>query len=223
MSREPDFVRAKRKINEATAWQGDVNVSLGDETVTFKHRLLDESEFLNLQRELDMEALSEEDGTEDDEIVVDAGEDGATTNMGQTEAQERLLELQQAEELSDEEERELRELTEQVAGQTDTIEDALGEDGYDLLMELGHEVIQPSDEDVEYVRGLFSEDPSTAQEMCGLTGMPESITTDEIRDHMTDELRDMVTGQPYPIKLNVGLQAMTETISVLGNGFQSGE
>jgi hypothetical protein len=209
MSREPDFIRAKRKINEATNWRGDVNVSLGQETVTFKHRLLSESEFLELQRELDKDALSG-----DPEDIEDP-------EMGETEAQERLLELQQQEDLSNEEQQELRELTEQVAGQTDRIERALGEDGYELLMQMGRDTIEPSEDDVDAIFGMISEEPAEAIRAMGLDSLPENMTRADVRQNLRRELRMMIDDQPYPIKLNVGMQAMAETISVLGNGLQT--
>lgn len=201
MSPKPSFVRAKQKISDKTGWRGDVNVSLGDETVTFKHRLMNEGEFLNVKKQLNLSELQSE-GNE---------------NLGQTDAQQRLLELQQKEDLSDKEERELEELSQQVAGQTDRIERMLGDDGYDLLMKMGLKCIEPSDEDVEYV---YNANPDEARELMGVDTLPNPLTKDVVRDQLTEELRNMITDQPYPIKINVGMQALSETISVLGNASQ---
>jgi hypothetical protein len=204
---ESDFVTAKRKTTNAREYRGDVNVSLGDETVTFKHRLLTETEFMRLQQVLDTEALDQDAGGVDPEV-------------GQTDAQQRLLELQQKEELSDAEEAELEELSGEVASQTSKIKDALGDEGFDLLMEMGTDVIKPSDDDVRYVYDLVSEDPNTAKDLMGVSTLPSPITEGAVRENLESELEGMITDQPYPIKLNVGLQAMAETISVLGNGLQ---
>ena len=201
MSPKPSFVRAKQKISDKTGWRGDVNVSLGDETVTFKHRLMNEGEFLNVKKQLNLSELQSDENE----------------NLGQTDAQQRLLELQQKEDLSDEEERELEELSQQVAGQTDRIERMLGDDGYDLLMEMGVRCIEPSDEDVEYV---YNANPDEARELMGVDTLPNPLTKDVVREKLTEELRDMITDQPYPIKINVGMQALSETISVLGNASQ---
>lgn len=200
MTDEPDFVRANRKISDARNWRGDVQVALGDETVTFKHRLLNENEFLNVKKELSLSEVQEEQG-----------------NVGETEAQERLLELQQQEDLSEAEEEELRELNQEVAQQTDQIEDALGEEGYDLFLALGKRTIEPDEESVEYV---YNASPAEAKEHMGVQQLPNPLTKDAVREHMSEKLSDMVTDQPYPIKLNVGMQAFSETISVLGNGLQ---
>lgn len=200
MTDEPDFVRANNKISDARNWRGDVNVTLGDESLTFKHRLLNESEFLNVKQSLDLSEV--------------AGEDSG--NVGQTDAQERLIELQKKkEDLSDEEEQELRELNQEVAQQTDTIEDALGDAGYDLFLELGKKTIEPSDEDVEYV---YNANPVEAKELLEVEQLPNPLTKDAIRELMSERLSGMVSDQPYPIKLNVGMQAFSETMSVLGNG-----
>ncbi|TKX52268.1 hypothetical protein EXE42_16650, partial [Halorubrum sp. SP3] len=94
---DPAFVVAKRKTGNARNYRGDVNVSLGDQTVTFKHRLLNETEFQELQHALDTEEMASADEPEVD------------PEMGDTEAQERLLELQEKPELTSEEEQELQE------------------------------------------------------------------------------------------------------------------
>jgi len=201
MSAKPDFVRAKQKITDATDWRGDVNVSLGDETVTFKHRLMNETEFLEVKQALNL-GEEQEEGNE---------------NLGQTDAQQRLLELQQKDELTDEEEEELKQLTSEVANQTGKIEKMLGEDGYGLLMEKGKECIEPSDEDVEYV---YDAKPDEARQLMGVSTLPNPLTKGAVREHLREELRDMITDQPYPIKVNVGMQALSETISVLGNASQ---
>lgn len=201
MTGEPDFVRAKQKISDAKNWRGDVNVSLGGETVTFKHRLLTENEFIDLRRVFDMSEV-----------------DAEKQNVGETEAQQRLLELQQKEEeLTDEEEEELRELTNKVAAQTEDIEKALGEDAYDKIMEMGQKAIRVSDEDVEYV---YDQGPEEMRRLMGVDTLPNPITKKTVREHLESELMDMVEDQPFPIKMNVGMQAFSETVSVLGNGFQ---
>jgi hypothetical protein len=203
MPEEPAFVRADRKITDATEWRGDVNVNMGGDTLTFKHRLLNENEFLRLKQALN---LSELQSDEPDD------------NLGQTDAQERLLELQQQEELSEDEEEELRALSQQVAAETDKIEKALGEEGYKLLMAMGKTCIRPSDEDVDYV---YNANPSEMKRLMDVDSLPNPLTKSAVREHMTDRLSEMVTDQPYPIKLNVGMQALSETISVLGNGLQT--
>lgn len=195
------MVRAKRKIGDALNWRGDVNVSLGDETVTFEHRLLQEEELYDVKDALNLDELQSK----------------ADKNLGQTEAQERLLELQQKNELTDEEEEELQQLTEAVMDQTEKIERALGDDAYDKLMEAGKRCIEPTDEDVEFV---YNASPSDMKEYMGVEKLPNPLTKDVIREHLREELREMVSNQPYPIKLNVGLQAFSETLSVLGNGLQ---
>lgn len=211
---EPAFVTAKRKTGNAKDYRGDVNVSLGDETVTFKHRLLNETEFGRLQQALDTESLAEED------VDSDVPDEAVDPDMGETEAQERLLELQEKSDLTDEEEAELKQLSKKVASQTSKIKDALGEDGFALLREMGRETIKPDDESVDYVYNLTTEDPNQAKQLLGINNLPNPMTKDVVRDHLEDQLEEMVTDQPYPIKLNVGLQAMAETISVLGNGLQ---
>lgn len=202
MTEEPDFIVAKEKIRDATNWRGSVNISLGDTTVTFAHRLLTESEITQLQQTLDLSAAQE-----------------ANENLGATEAQERLLELQQKEEeLTEEEEEELDELSRQVAGETEQIEEAFGEDGYELLMEMGRRAVKPTEEDIEYV---YNSSPSEMKRHLGIDGkLPNPLTKEVVEEYLQEEIADMITDQPFPIKLNIGIQAFSETISVLGNGRQ---
>jgi len=197
----PPEVRAKEKIADGTDWRGSVTITLDGEAVDFCHRLLNETELMRVRNAIDMDALT--DG---------GGDDG---NVGQTEAQERLLELQQKGELTDDEETELRELAQEVAGETDEIEDALGEDGYYLLMEMGQNAIEPSE---EYVEWVFEQSPSTVREHTGVESVPSTLTKEWIRDRLRSELRDDLDGQPYPIKIQIGMQALAETMSVMGNG-----
>lgn len=199
MTDKPDFLRAKEKISDALSWRGDVNVNLGGETVTFKHRLLNETELLEVKRSLNMSELDEAD------------------NAGQTDAQERLLELQQKEDLSDAEEAELEDLSGQVAQQTDQIERALGEDGYDILMEMGRRTIEPSDDYVDYVYEL---PPQDMKSELGMQTLPNPVTKGAVSERLSEQMVDVIDEQPYPIKLNIGMQAFSETLSVLGNGSQ---
>jgi len=200
MTDEPDFIRAKRKIADATNWLGDVNVSLGGETVSFKHRLLTESEFLEIKRSLNLSELQGESG-----------------NVGQTDAQERLLELQQKDELTEEDEAELESLSQEVAGQTDKIEDALGEDGYEILMDMGRRAIAPSEEYVNYV---YDSNTAEMKQHMGVETLPNPLTRDTVADHLSEQMVSTINNQPFPIKLNIGMQAFSETLSVLGNGLQ---
>jgi len=204
MSDVPPEVRAKEKITDGTDWRGTVNVSLGDETVAFSHRLLKETELMRIRNTLDMESLTE--GGDDDGSV------------GQTEAQERMLELQQKAELSEDERSELNDLAREVAGETDSIEDALGSDGYYLLMEMGQNTIEPSD---EYVEWVYEQSPEKQRVEMGVENLPQPLTKKAVREELRGELRDLIDGQPYPIKIQVGLQSLGETLSVLGNGFQT--
>lgn len=198
MSTEPDFVRAKKKIADAKNWRGTVNVEMGGDTITFAHRLLNESEFLDLKKSLNLEAAQDESG-----------------NVGQTEAQERLLELQQKDDLSDEEEEELAALTQEVAQEMDKIEDTLGDEGYNLLMEKGKDAIEPTEDDIDYV---FDQNPQEMKQLMNVSQLPNPITRDAVADELRKEYVRMVEDQPYPIKVNVGMQAFSETLSVLGNG-----
>jgi len=199
----PPEVRANEKIDRGVDWRGTVEIELGDETVEYTHRLLNESETMRVRQALDTEAAA----SVDDE-AVDA------------EKRERLAELQQREELDEDEKEELREIVADLAGDDEALQDALGEDGLYLLMEMGQNTIEPSD---EYVEWVLDQPPSDQAEILGVDEdeLGGFTPTDRVRTELRRTLRDKIDGQPFPIKIQIGMSAFAETMSVLGNGFQT--
>lgn len=196
----PPEVVGKNKINEGTDWRGTIEIELGDETVEYTHRMLHESELIRVRNTIDQNAVD----SDTDDIDEDA--------------RDRLVELQQKDELTDDERDEMRELGKDLAGDEDTLMDALSEDGMYLLMEMGRNAICPSE---EYVDWTFSQKPATQCEHMGVESVPNPMTKEVVADELQSELRNDIDGQPYPIKIQIGMAAFAETMSVLGNGLQT--
>lgn len=192
-----DYLQARNKINQATQWTGTTTISLGSGTHDFGYRLLHESETTEIQNTLPLDELSD----------YEEGEN--------TDAHERMMELQRKEgELTDEEEEELRELTDEV--DTGDLEEKFGEEGFAALRDAGEKAIKPTQADVS---DIINADPNVQQQVLGTM----EFTRNEAEDLLREDMKETISNQPFPIKMNIGLEAFFETISVLGNGLQQSE
>lgn len=195
-----DWITARRKINEGTDWRGTANVTIDGAAKEIGFRLLSESEFLELKRVIPLSELQE---YEEDE---------------QTEAEQRLQELQAKDDLDADEERELESLQEQVAAMQDSIEDALGSEAYDKIMWAGRKAIMPTDDDIQ---DFYNCSPQVQCEIAGVQSvkqLPQHMSDDDVEDILKNDMIDVISQQPYPIKFNIGMQAFMESVKVLGNG-----
>lgn len=188
------YLQAREKLQRGVSWTGTAKLALGDEIYGFGHRLLTEDEMLAVQEAIGGE--SAESQIDDEELE---------------ELQERLLELQNKPELSDDEQAELKQLSDRLGGE-DSIEDQIDEEARETLLEIGRKVIKPTDDDVEAV---MNADPSTQERVLG--EIPTHLTEEDVRETLKDDMREMVTDQPYPIKYSLAMQAISETQRVLGN------
>lgn len=195
-----DYFVAKQKVGEGTDYRDTTNVSFGNGSFEFAHRLLHEKELTEVRKHISFAEIAEYQEHE------------------QSESHERLQELQATDDLTDEEERELAELTREVSQEVGSIRDALGDDAYDMIMWAGKQAIMPSQADCEdFVREL---DPTEQQQILGTEEPPSALRADSerVEQALKEDIVETVTEQPFPIKMNVGMQAMMETMRVLGNG-----
>ena len=197
-----DWITARRKINKGKDWRGTANVSIGGQTMEIGHRLLTESEFLDLKRTLPLSELQEY--REED----------------QSEAEQRLEELQQQDDLSPEEADELETLQAKVAAMQDDIEDALGEDAYDKIIWAGKRAVMPTEQDCE---DFVNAPPSVQVDIADVTSpnqLPNPMTPgdEEVEQLLKQDMLATIEGCPYPLKFNIGMQAFMESVRVLGNG-----
>lgn len=192
-----DVLRAKSKTQDAKEWRGTVDVPMGEETVTFGHRLLTESEMTRLQQLI-------------------STEDASAYEDEQSEDYERVMELQSKprEELSEEEEAELKELLGEIREERGDAEDRFGEEAVEEILALGKAVVKPSPEDVNKVWEL---PPSEQKEVLGET----PSNREDIEAVLTADAEQAVTNTVYPVKIRIGMKAISETKNVWGNGLQS--
>ena len=190
-----DFLRADDKIEQGTDWHDTMTIPIGGEKLTFRFSLLDERVRQMVQAELPLEKFRD------------------YKKGGMSDEQERLMELQRKDELSDDEKEELAELAEAVNPEEEGRE-TLGEGAVEALMDAGKHSIEPTEGDVD---DLWQADPQTQEDILG--EIPEG-NRDEIRSKLKSYMEDRIESQPFPIKFQIGQRAFMETIAVQGNGFQ---
>ena len=189
-------MKARQKIQEGKDWRGTANVVLGGDTQELTHRLLTETEFFEVRQSIDLQKLQEYAQEEE------------------SEAEKRVKELQQKEELSDAEEEELEELSVEVQQKQAEIEEALGENAYQSLMDAGKKALVPSEEDVTEAMNLPVEEQKRIFGRIPNGGKPV------FRDLLKSDMEEMVEEQPYPIKYLIGQQAFVESVKLLGKSKQ---
>ncbi len=201
---------ARQKIQKGREYRDTVDVPFGDPvtgevvTIELTHRLLDEEEYWNVAQSIDTEALDDDDDGDGD----GDGDDGVDEEV--REAQERARELQQKDELSDAEERELEQCLQTVHEQQGALLDILGEETFDALLNVGQTTLTPSSNDIQ---NAFDLTPDEQEDRFGFV----PSTKEQMRDALELEMEEEVTDQPYPIKLMVGMKAWAESQSVLGD------
>ena len=187
-----DWAKARRKINEGKNYKESANVALGDITVELSHRLLTESEYLQVRTDIDTEKLREH------------------RSEGQSDAEERVLELQEQDELTEAEERELKEVSREVKEQQAGIMESLGYETYKAFMDAGKKALVPSDDDIQDAFNLDIDEQKSR-----FNFVPQ--TREDMAEALKLEMNEVVTDSPYLIKFTIGQQAFAESTRLLGN------
>lgn len=191
-----DFLVADEKIDQGTTWQDTMSVPVAGEKLEFGFTLLDERINQRVQSKLPLDEFRD------------------YKQGGMSDEQERMMELQREDDLTEEEQQEFLELAEEVNPEEEG-RDTLGQDAVNALMKAGKHALIPTEGDVKDVMAL---DPPEQEEMFG--EIPEG-GKDVFREELGEYMEERVENQPFPIKFTLGQRAFMETVSVTGNGFQS--
>jgi len=192
-----DFLRADAKIEDGTEWSDTMTIPIAGEEMTFGFELLDERTRQQVQSNLPLEKFRD------------------YQQGGMSEQQERLMELQRQDDLSDDEQEELVALAQEVNPEEEG-RDTLGEDAVNALMDAGKHALRPTDGDITDVLNA----PPNVQERV-LGEIPDHLDHETVEDGLQSYMRKRVENQPFPIKFHIGQRAFMETIAVQGNGFQN--
>jgi hypothetical protein len=191
-----DLLRADEKIDQGIEWTDTVSIPVAGEEMTFGFSLLNERTRQPVQ----------------DALPLDEFRD--YQNDGMSEEQERLMELQRKDDMSDDEEEELLRLAQEVNPEEEG-RNELGDEAVDALMEAGKEAFEPTDEDVG---DILSAPPDVQQRIFG--DIPEHLDRETAREELREYMKERLEDQPFPIKFILGQRAYMETVAVAGNGFQ---
>lgn len=191
-----DFLLADEKIREGTDWQDTITIPVAGDKLEFGFTLLDERVRQAVQNSLPMEEFRK------------------YRQNDMSDEQERLLELQRKDELTDDEQKELVELAEEVNPEEEG-RDSLPDEAVDALMDAGKHAIEPTEGDVQDV---LAADPDTQQRIFG--EIPDHLDTASACEALRGYMRDQIEDQPFPIKFTLGQRAYMETVAVAGNGFR---
>jgi len=192
-----DLLKADEKIEQGTEWWDTLTIPIAGEDMTFGFELLDERPRQNVQSNLPLEEFRD------------------YQQGGMSEEQERLMELQRKDDLTDDEQEELVALAQEVNPEEEG-RDTLGEDAVDALMDAGKHAIRPTEDDITDV---LNAPPDVQEKVLG--EIPDHLDREVIKEELQSYMRDRVENQPFPIKFHIGQRAFMETIAVQGNGFQN--
>jgi len=187
-----NWMHARKKMNQGSDFKTTTPVPFGDETIDMTHRLLNEGELMSVQSHIDQEALMEH------------------RTDGESDAERRLRELQEKDDLTDREEREMNELGKEIERQKAGIMNSLGEETYNAFMEAGKKALCPSENDIDDAFGL---DPSEQERMFGKVLTHRS----EAESLLKSDMRNTVEDQPYPVKYIIGQAAYGESMKLFGD------
>jgi hypothetical protein len=187
-----DFLETEAKLEDTSTWTDTVEVPLGDDTITLAHRLLTERERVELRVRLPMDDLQE------------------YQNEDMGEERERILELQEKDDLTEAEKEELKELHASAGQQIGGLLSALGQEGVNALMDAGKWTVQPTEADLNDV----IQAPRERQKEIFNGDVPNVLDHETVREPLADAIRKKIEAQPYLIKLHIGLKALNETNGV---------
>jgi len=192
-----DFLRADEKIEQGNEWSDTMTIPVAGEEMEFGFELLNERVRQSVQSTLPLDEFRD------------------YKKGGVSEDQERLMELQRKDDLTDEEREELIELAEEVNPEEEG-KKTLGEDAVEALMDAGRYALCPTDGDVD---DILQAPPDVQEDVLG--EIPDHLDKTVIREQLREYMRERVDDQPFPIKFQIGQRAFMETIAVQGNGFQN--
>lgn len=187
-----DLFEARRKTEDAANWRGTINVSIdGDGTENLTVRQLYDPEFWEVMSQIDTEEL--------EELQADLPED----------KMERFRELQNADELSDEEDEELADLQSEVEEEDLNIFEVLSFETYQGIKTAAKYGVVPDESDI---RTALTDHTDEIAEQYGGTSHDdaEQFVNDHVVHPMIEESTNLAS-------FAIGVKALGETLGDSGN------
>jgi len=195
----------RRRLTSGSDYRDTKNVPVGEDTFEIPYRLLEAEEQLKLQARIDMASLAEAANDADDE----------SSELVQ-EAEETVQELQDKDELTDEEEQQLRDAQTTLVQNKGELLDAMGEETLMAFHDAGKWAITPDDEDVTNVM-----EATTAQNQSRFEDVPNAPTPssgsvfdrDDAQRALEAEMQYLIDASPFLIYFTVGQSVWEESRS----------
>ena len=182
-----DLFEARRKTEDAAGWRGTINVSIdGDETESLEVRQLFDPEFWEVMSQIDTDEL--------EDLQADLPED----------KMERFRELQNANDLSEEEEQEFADLQNEVEDEDIDIFGTLSFETYKGLKTAAKYGVVPDESDIQMA--LANHADTIAEEYGGTSHEDaEQYVQDHVIDPMIEESTNLAS-------FAIGVKALGETL-----------
>jgi hypothetical protein len=191
----------KQRSIAAKEYRGYANIPVGEATYEVPYELLSHDQQLEVQGDINLEALAETDG------AVDLDEETET-------AEQRVQELQSKDDLTEVEKQELREAQQTLMQNNAELVDKLGSETLKAFHKAGRMAIAPDTEDVNNVM----DNPIEAKErFADIPGAPAfgsgEITREAAARALKAEMRSILDDNPLPIYFTLGQQVFEESQS----------
>jgi len=195
----------RRRLTSGREYRDTKNVPVGEESYAIPYRLLEAEEQLKLQARIDMASLAE---------AANENDDGAEEIV--QEAEKTVQELQDKDELTSEEEDQLRDAQTTLVQNKGELLDALGEDTLIAFHDAGRWAISPDETDVANVmESTTSQQKSRFADIDGAP-TPESgsvFTKEDARTALEAEMKAILDSSPFLIYFTLGQSVWEESRS----------
>jgi hypothetical protein len=202
-----EWRKLKAKIQQGDEWRETANVPVAGDTFEMEIRMLTEDERLDeVIPRIDMAALQEHE------------------DSGQSDAEERIEELQSKDDLTEAEQEELDEAQQELSTQEVELLNSLGSDTLGAIRDAGRMGVEPTDGDVDVV---LNTSPSECRERFravnaddrtdvsipsyGPGDGPVPETREEARTAVKKEMQHFLDLNPYMVKFTLGMQVLNAT------------
>jgi hypothetical protein len=183
---------AKTKIKEGASWRGDITVEIRGEDVPLTVRQLRDPEFEEVMGLLDRDELQE------------------LREAYPSDVMERLDELTEKDELTDEEREERDELRDEIADSDVNVFDYLSDSTFKGIRRAAVYGIEPDEEDK---REALRERAHEIEAEYGV----KVETPDDTLPALQDDIEEMIAESTNFVSFRMGMKVLTETVGEEGN------
>lgn len=183
----------KQRSIKAAEYMDYANIPVGDDTYEIPYTLPNQTQMLDVQESINVGSIAEAQADIEEE------------NDDVKEAEDLIQELQTKDDLSKEQERELRNAQITLAKNRGAIIDALGRETLDAFYNLGRNCIEPDEEDISNVLSNPAEAIARFEDIDGAqTPSNGEWTRNMVRDALKAEMQSILDDVPFMIYFTLG-------------------